>query len=526
MDYFEGVFALLGLWLIFKLWKMFVVVIWRPYALTKWFEKQGLRGPSYKLMSGSLQEIKRLKELAKETIMEPHSHCITPRVLPHYHKWSSEYGKMFFYWFETEPRLCITDPELVKEVLSNKFSFFAKPKLRPSLLAIIGKGLARVEGVEWVRHRRILTPAFNIDNIKVMTKRMAACTLSMLDAWQQEVNKAPGEDTEMEMSKAMQELAADIIAHTAFGSSFIEGKEVFDVLYELERLAIISGSDIYIPGSQYLPTRWNIHMWMLKRKMRNSLAQIIKKRTRSKSASGYGNDLLGMMMGISEDKPGLKKKLLMLNIEEIMEECQTFFFSGHDSTANFLTWTMFLLSLYQDWQIKLRTEVLQACHRDVPEADKLSNLKLLNMVLLEALRLYCPAIMMFRKASKDVKLGNLMIPKHTTVSIPITMIHRDEEYWGEDANEFNPLRFADGAARAARHPNGLIAFSVGPRNCIGQNFAMLEGKMVIAMILQRFSFSLSPTYKHAPADKLSLKPEYGLPILLRPLNAQHATILR
>lgn len=140
------------------------------------------------------------------------------------------------------------------------------------------------------------------------------------------------------------------------------------------------------------------------------------------------------------------------------------------------------------------------------------------MVLLEALRLYCPVIMLFRKASEDMKLGELMIPKDTLVSIPIAMIHRSKNYWGEDANEFNPWRFSDGISKAAKHPNALLAFSVGPRSCIGQNFAMMESKLVIAMILQRFSFSLSPNYTHAPVDNLTLQPQYGLPVVLRTLN--------
>ncbi|KAG9451182.1 hypothetical protein H6P81_011147 [Aristolochia fimbriata] len=517
MDYFGGVMVLLGLWLLFKLWVIFKAVIWRPYAVTKWFQKQGLRGPSYKFISGSLQEIKRLTKLAKEIVMETHSNDITPRVLAHYHKWSFEHGKIFFYWFETEPRVCITEPELVKEVLSNKFGFYNKPEVRPSVIAMIGRGLVLTEGLDWVRHRRIVNPAFNIDNIKVLTKRMATCSLSMLEAWEREAIQAQGQ-LEMEVNKAFQELTADIISHTAFGSSFIEGKEVFEVQKELQRLAIITSNDVYIPGSQYLPTRWNIHVWKLKRKMRNRLREIVKRRMDSDSRSGYGDDLLGLMMGVSSNQSGKKKMSPLLNMEEIMEECKTFFFAGHETTSHLLTWTIFLISLHQDWQNKLRNEVLQECHMDIPDADKLSKLKLVNMVLLEVLRLYCPVIAMFRKASKDMKLGKLMIPKDTTISMPVAMIHRDKEYWGEDANEFNPLRFTDGAARAAKHPNALIPFSVGPRTCIGQNFAMLEAKLVIAMILQRFSFSLSPKYKHAPANKLTLQPEYGLPILLRPLN--------
>ncbi|GLU07145.1 hypothetical protein SLE2022_241130 [Rubroshorea leprosula] len=148
----------------------------------------------------------------------------------------------------------------------------------------------------------------------------------------------------------------------------------------------------------------------------------------------------------------------------------------------------------------------------------LAKLKLVNMVLLEVLRLYGPVVALFREASKDITLGNLMIPKKRVVIIPIIKMHRSKEYWGKDASEFNPLRFKNGISKAAKHPNALLAFSIGPRACSGQSFAMSEAKTVLALILQRFSFSLSPDYKHAPANHITLQPQHGLPIVIKPLN--------
>ncbi|XP_077251032.1 cytochrome P450 709B2-like [Tasmannia lanceolata] len=356
-----------------------------------------------------------------------------------------------------------------------------------------------------------------------MTKRMASCTLSMIDRWQDLVIQDKGQCKEIEMNIEFQELTVDIICHAAFGSSFNEGREVFEVQKELQKLASDSSTDIIIPGSQYLPTRWNLHIWKLNRRiMRNTLAHIIESRLNSKDENygnpNYGNDLLGLIMGMSTTGSNRKNGDPKLNMKEIMDECKTFFFAGHDTTANLLTWTMFLLSLYQEWQERLREVVLRECGMEISDADKLNKLKLVNMVIMEALRLYGPAIYMTRKASSDMMLGNLMIPNGTVITIPLQVIHTNKKYWGEDANEFKPLRFTDGVSRAAKHPNPLMPFSLGPRTCIGQNFALLEAKMVLAMILQRFSFTLSPQYKHAPAEKLTLQPEFGLPIHLRPLG--------
>ncbi|KAK7344325.1 hypothetical protein VNO77_13797 [Canavalia gladiata] len=504
--------------IITKIWEMFMILFWRPYTLTKHFGKQGVMGPPYSFLSGSLHEIKTMTKNAREQLMDTHSHDITHRVLPHYQKWSSLYGETFLYWFETDPRICIADPELAKEILSNKFGFYAKPKTRPSIIAMIGDGLVLINGLEWVKRRRILNPAFSMDKLKIMISRMAACTISMLDEWKSQAMEAKDKFKTLEMNEEFRELTADIISHTAFGVSFVQGKEAFNAQRELQYYCAASSVNVFIPGTQYLPTSTNLRIWKLDRKIKKSLQCIIESRLHSQPSSGssdfsYGDDLLGVMMDTSKTNNGPQLKM-----NEIIEECKTFFFAGHETTSNWLTWTVFLLSLHKEWQEKLKEEVLHNCGMEIPDADMLSKLKMVNMVLLEALRLYCPVIELQRVASEDMKLGNLLIPKETCLAIPITMIHRSKEYWGEDANEFNPLRFKNGVSKAAKHPNALLAFSVGPRNCIGQNFAMMEAKTVMALILQRFSWSLSPDYKHAPANNLTLQPQHGLPIIVKPLH--------
>nr|CAD1833789.1 unnamed protein product [Ananas comosus var. bracteatus] len=119
-----------------------------------------------------------------------------------------------------------------------------------------------------------------------------------------------------------------------------------------------------------------------------------------------------------------------------------------------------------------------------------------------------------------MELGGIKIPKDTMLAIPIMMIHRDKELSGPDANEFDPSRFVNGIAKAAKHPSALLPFSIGPRSCIGKNFAMLEAKTVLTVLLQRFSFSISPKYVHAPNNLLTLQPKYGLPVILKPLMSK------
>ncbi|KAM3688234.1 hypothetical protein ACJW31_10G135500 [Castanea mollissima] len=500
MDYLPAIGIIAAtIFLISKILQICWILLWRTYALTKHFKKQGIVGPPCSLLYGSLHEAKKLKVAAIQTVWDANSHDITPIVVPHYHKWSSLYGETFLYWYGTQPRICISDPEMAKQILLKNFDFYVKPAPRPSLQTLAGnKGLFLSTGLDWVKHKRIINPAFSQDKLKVMVKRMTACTISMLDEWKNQVVAAEDHCHSVEMNREFRELAADIIAQTAFGSSYAQGLEVFEAQEELQKYCAAAHTDIFIPGSQYLPTPLNLQIWKLDKKVRTSLKCIIKSRLNSKAtgSSCEADDLLGLMLEASESDGKPK-----LNVNEIIEECKTFFFAGHETSSNLLTWT-----------------ILKECGMGIPDADMLAKLKLVNMVLLEALRLYSPAVELFRQATKDMKLGDVMIPRGTCISILLAKIHISKEYWGEDANKFNPMRFINGISKAAKHPNALLAFSLGPRTCIGQNFAMLEAKSVIALILQRFSLCLSPEYKHAPVEIITLQPQHGLPIIVKPLH--------
>jgi len=142
----------------------------------------------------------------------------------------------------------------------------------------------------------------------------------------------------------------------------------------------------------------------------------------------------------------------------------------------------------------------------------------LGMVLNESLRLCTPASLLPRQAFENVKMGDVELPKGMSVWIPVLAIHDNKELWGEDANEFNPQRFAEGVQKACKHQMGFLPFSSGPRVCLGQNFAIMEAKVVMAMILSRFKFTLSPNYRHAPVCVLTLKPKHGVPIIFERLK--------
>uniref|UniRef100_A0A453AZH8 Secologanin synthase n=1 Tax=Aegilops tauschii subsp. strangulata TaxID=200361 RepID=A0A453AZH8_AEGTS len=288
-----------------------------------------------------------------------------------------------------------------------------------------------------------------MDKLKMMTVTMSDCAGSMMSEWKAKMDK--GGSVEIDLSHHFEELTADVISHTAFGSSYEQGKKVFLAQRELQFLAFSTVFNVQIPAFRYLPTEKNLKIWKLDKEVRTMLMNIIKGRLATKDE-------------------------------------------------------------------KLREEVLRECGNGVPTGDMLNKLQLVNMFLLETLRLYAPVSAIQRKAGSDLEVGGIKVPEGTVLTIPIATIHRDKEVWGEDANEFKPMRFENGVTRAGKHPNALLSFSSGPRSCIGQNFAMIEAKAVIAVILQRFSFSLSPKYVHAPMDVITLRPKFGLPMVLKSLE--------
>ncbi|KAK1399208.1 hypothetical protein POM88_009071 [Heracleum sosnowskyi] len=167
-----------------------------------------------------------------------------------------------------------------------------------------------------------------------------------------------------------------------------------------------------------------------------------------------------------------------------------------ETTSSLIVWTLIMLSTHPEWQTRAREEVVQAFGSRKPDFDGLNHLKIVTMVLQEVLRLYPPAPMLTRSVPKDAKLGNVNLPAGIIFAVP-------------DSLEFRPERFSGGVSSATKGKFSYVPFGGGPRICIGQNFAMVEAKVALSMILQHFEFQLSPSYVHAPFPIVTLQPQHG-----------------
>nr|GFB10855.1 cytochrome P450 CYP72A219-like [Tanacetum cinerariifolium] len=219
------------------------------------------------------------------------------------------------------------------------------------------------------------------------------------------------------------------------------------------------------------------------------------------------DDLLGILL--KSNFKEIKEDGVGMSMDDVIEECKLFFVAGSETTSNLIVWSMVCLSLHQEWQTKAREEILQIFGTRDIHFDGLKHLKIMSMILNEVLRLYPPAVMMLRASTMETKLGNMMIPAGVHINVPTMYVHHDREIWGEDATEFKPERFSQGVANATKlkGSSSFVPFAGGPRVCIGQNFAMIEAKVAIGKILQRFSFELAPSYEHSPFPSFTLPPQ-------------------
>ncbi|XP_020251991.1 cytochrome P450 CYP72A219-like isoform X2 [Asparagus officinalis] len=485
---------------------------WKPKRLEKHLRQQGIKGNPYKVLYGDTkEELERFKE-AWSRPMDELNHQILPRVVPFTHQMVQKYGKMCNIWVGPTPWVLIWDTEMVKEVFSDKSGCIKKPPANP-LIKILAQGVDSLEGEEWAKRRKTITLAFHLEKLKRMVPAFVTSCTSLIKRWDDLVS-AQG-SSEVDVWPEFQILTKDAISRTAFGSTYEEGKRLFQLQKEQAELAMQAAQVPYVPGYRFIPTATNRRRMWIDKEIKTMLRRMIDEKLKSVETEGSdSNDLLGLLLRFTS---GNDKKHA-IRIEDVIEECKLFYFAGQETTSTLLTWTLLLLSMHPVWQQRAREEVQRTCGKNTPDMESLNQLKAVSMILHEVLRLYPPVTFLLRQTYKKTKLGEFYFPPGVVLALPIILIHHDTEIWGDDAEEFNPERFSQGISKACQGgQNAFYPFGWGPISCLGQSFAMIEAKMALATILQHFSFELSPSYAHAPYNAVTLQPQHGAHIILHRL---------
>ncbi|KAJ7981928.1 Cytochrome P450 [Quillaja saponaria] len=513
----------IGIWIILSviIWITWRVLNWlwvRPKMIERYLRNEGLEGNSYKFLFGDTKLMRKMAMEAKSKPMNISSDDITPRANPFFLQNITSYGKNNFSWIGPVPFVTIMDTEKIKEICTKNNDF---PKLKANpLKKFLTMGLADLDGEKWAKHRKIINPAFNLEKLKLMMipAFYQSCN-DMICKWEAMISLDGS--CELDIWPFLQNFSSDVISRTAFGSSYEEGTIVFQHLKDQAEPALEALTSVYIPGWRFLPTALNKKLKENDRVIRASLKDIINKREKAMKAGDQvaNDDLLGILLESNhmEIQQHGNNNNVGMSIDDVIEECKLFYFAGQETTSSLLVWLMVLLARHDDWQVRAREEVLHVFNSQKPDFDGLNRLKILTMIVYEVLRLYPPITALARTIHKETKLGNLSLPAGVNILLPILQIHHDLEIWGNDAKEFKPERFSEGVSKATKGQVTFFPFGWGPRVCIGQNFAILEVKMALSMILQRFSFELSPAYTHAPCSVLTLQPQHGAPIILHKL---------
>ncbi|WCJ42774.1 Cytochrome P450 72A225 [Euphorbia peplus] len=497
--------------------KVFYLLWWKPKWLDRRLRQQGIKGTSYKLLLGDMKDYVRM---ITEACSKPVSlnHHILQRVDPFTLHIVQQYGKISMFWNGKAPRLIILDPQLMQEVLSNKLGHFQNPPLSP-LILVLARGITVLEGKKWATHRRLLNPAFHMEKLKGMVPVFATTCNQMIERWKKKVSDESS--IELDVWPELQKVTKDVISRAAFGSSYEEGKKIFQLQQELVILTVEAMRSLYIPGFRFFPTKKNLRRKNLNTEITSMLRDLVKKKQNAiRTGQSKVDDLLSLLLQSSKQENSANsndKKIDSMTIEEVIEECKVFYIAGQETTASLLTWTMIVLAMHPEWQENARQEVLQVCGKKEPDSEALTHLRIVTMILNEVLRLYPPVIVLYQHTYKKTKIGDMNIPAGVDLMLPTMLVHRDPEFWGDDAEEFRPERFSEGISKASKNHLAFFPFGWGPRTCIGQNFSLLEAKTVLAMVLQHFSFELSPSYSHAPYTVMTLQPQHGAQIIIHQL---------
>ncbi|KAF8679087.1 hypothetical protein HU200_045845 [Digitaria exilis] len=510
---------------------------WRPRRLERHFARHGVRGPGYRFFFGSSIELIRLMVDASSRPAPPEApHDVLPRVLAFYHHWRKLYVAMHIgqhdtlpehfssgsrhqlvtrcpmhlIWFGSTPRLVVSQPELIREVLLSRAEHFDRYDAHPLIRQFEGLGLSNLHGDEWARRRKILTPGFHTENLKLLVPFVGDTVQRMLE--DRVFSGAGAGEVEVDVAEWYQRLPQDVMTLATFGRNYDEGSVVFQLQGEHGSYATEAHSKVFIPGYRFIPTRKNRRVWQLDREIKRLLGTFVNGLQSGDHRSG----------GRDHGRAGSMREFMSfmapaMSVDEIIEESKNFFFAGKETLTSLLTWATVALAMHPEWQDRARREVVDVCgHRSLPTRDHLPRLKTVGMIINETLRLYPPAVAMIRKAKHDVDLGGCAVPAGTEIMMPIMGVHHDAEVWGADATDFNPGRFADDRDRP-RQQMAFLPFGGGGRVCIGQNLALIVAKVALALVLQRCEVRPSPAYVHAPRVLMILNPQHGAPVIFRPL---------
>lgn len=400
----------------------------------------------------------------------------------------------------------VSDPDVVRHVLVENAANYRKDDLQRTILAPgLGEGLLTAEGEAWKRARRTLAPLFTPRSVAALAERMVAPAERTVARM---LRRRSGRI--VDISADMTRVTYDILAETMFSNAIAGGADAFGkaLTRYFETQGRIDPLDV-LGAPAWLP---RIGRWMARPAISFFEAQvkaIIAERQALRTSGTWQPekpDLLDALLAARDPETGTG-----LSEAEVGANIVTFIGAGHETTANALTWSLYLVSLASDVRDALEAEI-DAAGKDLAAAALSGErLSLTRAVIEEAMRLYPPVPSLSRTAlADDVAAGHCVIPKGALVVVSPYLLHRHETLW-QAPDRFRPERFLPGA-REAIPRYAYLPFGAGPRICIGLQFAMVEAVIVLAMLLRHLRFDYAGEEAPMPTQRITLRPRDGMPM--------------
>jgi cytochrome P450 len=396
----------------------------------------------------------------------------------------------------------INDPVAIRRVLADNRDNYPKDGFQKRMLAVLSNGLLTAESVQWRGQRRTLTPVLALRNVRSFAPAMRCAAGDLVERWRSREGEV------IDVADEVTELALTVLERTIFSEGITgNGSELraamrvyFDSLGRIDPFDLLNLPD-FVPRIGRLRTRAAVRLF------HQAVGEMIAKRGRAEGrAAGAQPDLLTLMLNARDPETGCP-----LSSAEIRANVITFMSAGHESTANAIAWTLFLLSQSSAWRERIAAEAtreLDGSAETLP--DRLVETR---AVVEEALRLYPPLAAISRVALSSDELAGTPIRRGAMIVIAPYVLHRHRLWWKEP-EDFNPARFLP-RARASINRYVYMPFGAGPRGCIGSVFALQETMTVVAAIVREFELEVAPGQAVWPLHRITLRPRGGLSMILR-----------
>jgi cytochrome P450 len=396
----------------------------------------------------------------------------------------------------------VNHPNYIEDMLVNHARKYTKGRVLRANRRVFGEGLLTSEGDFWLRQRRLAQPAFHRARIAAYASTMVEYTERFLQEWK--------DGEERDAHQEMLRLTLQIVGKTLFDAD-VE-RDAQDVGKSLELLLEIGANfrrAIFVP--EWLPIPANLRVRRAVGQIEKVLYRIIAEKRASGRDSG---DLLSMLLA-AQDEDGSR-----MTDKQLRDEAITLFLAGHETTANTMAWTWWLLAQNPAAEARLHAELQAVLAGRAPSLDDLPKLAYCGQVITEALRLYPAAWGLARLATEEHEIAGYRVKKGMGVACSQWVVHRDPR-WYDAPEEFRPKRWeGDLAKRLPRF--AYFPFGGGPRQCIGNTFALMEATLILATIAQRFRLRLVPGHPVMPFASITLRPRHGIRVKLESRGAGEA----